>query len=216
MEVPPMMARATAAQTSSDTPERILRAALEAFSENGFDGATTREIAARAGVPLGLLQYHFGGKPKLWRAAVDRAFGVLRGGLDNVLADPGPADDRERLGLLIRAHVQFVARNPEFVRLMHDEGKRGGPRMRWMVDRHVKPLYAALVPLIERAQQVGLLPADVAPVHFVYILAGSAGVIFHQAQECKRLSGVDPSDPEVVDAHARAVEHLFLGPPTRR
>jgi len=210
-----MMARATAAQTSSDTPERILRAALEAFSENGFDGATTREIAARAGVPLGLLQYHFGGKPKLWRAAVDRAFGVLRGGLDNVLADPGPADDRERLGLLIRAHVQFVARNPEFVRLMHDEGKRGGPRMRWMVDRHVKPLYEALVPLIQRAQQVGLLPADVAPVHFVYILAGSAGVIFHQAQECKRLSGVDPSNPDVVDAHARAVEHLFLGPPTQ-
>jgi AcrR family transcriptional regulator len=213
MEVPPMMARATAAETSSDTPERILRAALEAFSENGFDGATTREIAARAGVPLGLLQYHFGGKPKLWRAAVDRAFAVLRGGLDDVLADPGPADDRERLGLLIRAHVQFVARNPEFVRLMHDEGKHGGPRMRWMVDRHVKPLYAALVPLIQRVQQTGLLPADVAPVHFVYILAGSAGVIFHQAQECKRLSGVDPSNPEAVNAHARAVEHLFLGPP---
>jgi AcrR family transcriptional regulator len=216
MEVPPMMARATAAQTSSDAAERILRAALEAFSENGFDGATTREIAARAGVPLGLLQYHFGGKPKLWRAAVDRAFGVLRGGLDSVLADPGPNDERERLRLLIRAHVQFVARNPEFVRLMHDEGKRGGPRMRWMVDRHVKPLYAALVPLIQQAQKAGLLPADVAPVHFVYILAGSAGVIFHQAQECKRLSGVDPSDPEAIEAHARAVEHLFLGPPTRR
>jgi AcrR family transcriptional regulator len=215
MEVPPMMARATAAETSSDTPERILRAALEAFSENGFDGATTRDIAARAGVPLGLLQYHFGGKPKLWRAAVDRAFAVLRSGLDDVLADPGPADDRERLGLLIRAHVQFVARNPEFVRLMHDEGKRGGPRMRWMVDRHVKPLYAALVPLIQRAQQVGLLPADVAPVHFVYILAGSAGVIFHQAKECKRLSGIDPSHPEAVAAHARAVEHLFLGPPNQ-
>ncbi len=211
-----MMARPTAAQTSSDAAERILRAALEAFSENGFDGATTREIAARAGVPLGLLQYHFGGKPKLWRAAVDRAFAVLRGGLDNVLADPGPTDDRERLGLLIRAHVQFVACNPEFVRLMHDEGKRGGPRMRWMVDRHVKPLYAALVPLIERSQEVGLLPAGIAPIHFVYILAGAVGVIFHQAEECKRLSGVDPSDPEVVDAHARAVEHLFLGPPTRR
>jgi hypothetical protein len=96
---------------------------------------------------------------------------------------------------------------------MHDEGKHGGPRMRWMVDRHVKPLYAALVPLIQRVQQTGLLPADVAPVHFVYILAGSAGVIFHQAQECKRLSGVDPSNPEAVNAHARAVEHLFLGPP---
>ena len=207
------MARAAVAEAGSDTRERILRAALEAFSESGFDGAATREIAARASVPLGLLQYHFGGKAKLWRAAVDRAFEELRAGLEAVLADPSPADDRERIRLLIRGHTQFVARNPEFVRLMHDEGKRRGPRMRWMVDRHVKPVYAALVPLIERFQQGGLLPAGIAPIHFVYILAGAVGVIFHQAEECKRVSGVDPTDPAAVEAHARAVEHLFLGPP---
>jgi hypothetical protein len=117
--------------------------------------------------------------------------------------------------LLIRGHVQFVARNPEFVRLMHDEGKRRGPRMRWMVDRHVKPLYTALAPLIQRSQEAGLLPAGIAPIHFVYILAGAVGVIFHQAEECKRLAGVDPSDPAAVEAHARAVEHLFLGAPSQ-
>ena len=119
------------------------------FAENGFDGARTRDIAARAGVPLGLLQYHFGAKPLLWRAAVDRAFAELREGLEGILATPDASDDRERLRLLIRGHIQFAARNPEFVRLMHDEGKRRGPRMRWMVDRHVQPLYAAIVPLIE-------------------------------------------------------------------
>ena len=208
-----MMARAAAVEGGGDSRERILRAALEGFSEKGFDGATTREIAAHAGVPLGLLQYHFGGKPKLWRAAVERAFAELRGGLEAILADPGPADERERMQLLIRGHVQFVARNPEFVRLMHDAGKRRGPRMRWMVDRHVKPLYAALMPLIQRSQEVGLLPSGIAPIHFVYILAGAVGVIFHQAEECKRLSGIDPADPAEAEAHARAVEHLFLGPP---
>ncbi len=207
-----MVARAAVAEAGSDSRERILRAALEAFSERGFDGATMREIAARASVPLGLLQYHFGGKSKLWRAAVDRAFAELRAGLEAVLEDPGPADERERMRLLIRGHVQFVARNPAFVRLMHEEGKRRGPRMRWMVDRHVKPLYAALLPLIERAQTSGLLPAGIAPIHFVYILAGAVGVIFHQAEECKRLAGIDPTTPEAAEAHARAVEHLFLGP----
>ncbi len=207
------MARAATAEAGSDSRERILQAALVAFSENGFDGATTREIANRAGVPLGLLQYHFGAKPKLWRAAVDRAFSELRSGLDAVLADPRPPDDRERLRLLIRGHVHFVARNPEFVRLMHDEGKRRGPRMRWMVDRHVKPLQTSLLPLIRRAQRQGLLPAGIDPIHFVYILAGAVGVIFHQAEECKRVSGIDPFDSSAVAAHARAVEHLFLGAP---
>lgn len=208
-----MVARAAEAEAGSDSRERILQAALEAFSEKGFDGATTREIAAHAGVPLGLLQYHFGAKPKLWRAAVDRAFAKLRSGLESVLADPSPTDDRERLRLLIRGHVHFVARNPEFVRLMHDEGKRRGPRMRWMVDRYVKPLHGALVPLIRSAQQGGLLPDGIDPIHFVYILAGAVGVIFHQAEECKRVSGMDPTEPTAVEAHARAVEHLFLGPP---
>jgi AcrR family transcriptional regulator len=200
-----------AAAEASDSRERILRAALQAFSENGFEGATTREIAARAGVPLGLLQYHFGGKPKLWQAAVDRAFAELRGGLEAVLADPGPADLRARLRLLIRGHVTFVGRNPEFVRLMHEEGKRRGPRMRWMVDRHVRPLFAGIEPLIVEAQRCGVLPAGVAPIHFVYILAGAVGLIFHQAEECKRVSGIDPASPKAVQDHARAVEHLFLG-----
>jgi TetR/AcrR family transcriptional regulator len=200
-----------AAMVQADTRERILRAALASFSEQGFDGATTREIAARAGVTLGLLQYHFGGKSALWRAAVDRAFAELRAGLEAVLDDPGAADARERLRAVIRGHVGFVAQRPEFVRLMHDEGKRGGPRMRWLVDRHVRPLYEALLPLIEAAQGEGVLPRGIAPFHFVYILAGSVGVIFHQAEECRRLAGIDPEAESEVAAHARAVEHLFLG-----
>lgn len=205
------MVRAAAADSGGDTGERILRAALASFTEKGFDGATTREIASRAGVTLGLLQYHFGGKSALWRAAVDRAFAELRAGLEAALNDPGPADPRERLRRLIRGHVRFVARSPEFVRLMHEEGKRGGPRMRWLVDRHVRPLYEALLPVIESAQQEGVLPGGIAPFHFFYILAGSVGVIFHQAEECRRLAGIDPEEEAAVEAHARAVEYLFLG-----
>jgi hypothetical protein len=83
--------------------------------------------------------------------------------------------------------------------------------MRWLVDRYVKPLFDAVIPSIERAQQAGILPAGIAPVHFVYILAGSAGVMFHQAEECKRVAGIDPSEDAVIEAHVRALEHLFLG-----
>ncbi len=207
------MPRTATAESGPDTGEKILAAALEAFAEKGFDGASTREIAARAGVTLGLLQYYFGGKAKLWQAAVDRAFASLREGLEAVLADPRPRDVRERLRLLIRGQVGFVGRSPEFVRLMHDEGKRRGPRMRWLVDRHVKPLYDLLLPLLEEAQAAGHLPRDIAPVHFAYVLIGSVDVIFHQAEECKRLTGIDPTEDAVIEAHARAVEHLFLGPP---
>jgi TetR/AcrR family transcriptional regulator len=215
----------TPSDNSIEVRERILDAAQQAFAEKGFDGATTRQIASRANVPLGLLRYYFGDKLKLWQAAVDEAFDEIRKGLDVAVFFPegkdGDVSDNAsdtpdpvsaiRAG--IRAHVFYVAQHPEFVRLMHDEGKRRGPRMRWLVDRHVKPLYAAIKIQMRRAQAQGYLPDDVDPIHFHYILAGSVGFIFHQAEECKRLSGIDPFDETTIENHSRVVEYFFLGPP---
>src|SRR5664279_5420500 len=56
------------------TRDRIVAAAADLFSERSFDGATTRDIAARAGVTQPLLNYHFRSKDELWRAAVDSLF----------------------------------------------------------------------------------------------------------------------------------------------
>jgi hypothetical protein len=67
--------------------------------------------------------------------------------------------------------------------------------------------------MIRRLQALGRLPGDVAPHHFVYALIGAINTLFHQAEECRRLSGTDPFSPASVEAHARAVEHLLLGPP---
>ncbi len=204
---------ATSAGTASgaETRERILHAALAAFSEQGFDGASTRDIATRADVNLGLIQYHFGGKDKLWRAAVDRAFAQMREGLDQILHDTSIRSERERFQVLIRAHVRFAAENRAFLLIMHDEGKRKGPRMRWLVDRHVRPLYERIRQILETAQAAKLIPADIDPIHFHYILVGSIGLYFHQAEECKRLSGKDPTEPSMVEGHIRAVEYVLLG-----
>jgi AcrR family transcriptional regulator len=200
---------------AADTRERILEAALAAFAEKGFDGATTREIANRAGVQLGLIQYHFGGKQKLWQEAVDRSFEEIGKGLDEAEGAVDGEDALARTRAAIRAHVHYVARHPEFVRLMHDEGKRRGPRMRWIVDRHVKLMFARMEPMIRRLQEAGRLPADIEPLHFVYGLIGAIDVVFHQAEECRRVTGADPTDPDFIDQHARAVEHMLLGAPRR-
>ena len=205
------MAASARVAAAGDAEARILDAALEAFSEMGFEGATTREIASRAGVTLGLVQYYFGSKLKLWKAAVELAFGELKSGLEAMFAGPRQASDREMLRTLLRAYVAFVARNPEFIRIMHDEGKRRGPRMRWLADRYVKPLFDRILPLIERLQQQGVLLGGVPAAHFVYILVGAVGILFHQAEECKRVAGIDPTSPEAAAAHALAIEALFLG-----
>jgi TetR/AcrR family transcriptional regulator len=206
--------RRKAAAPAEPTRERILVAALQVFAERGFDGARTRDIAARAGANLGLLTYYFDGKETLWRAAVSRAIEELGTDLAEVVAPAQgetSGDERVLLERLLRHFVRFVARRPEFMQLMNDEGKRRGPRMRWLADHHVAPLSGVVRGLMERAQARGLLPA-IPLVSMHYIALGAAGLLFSQAPECEYLTGIDPTDEAVAEAHADALVRLLLGP----
>ena len=205
---------ATATQPAEESSRaRILEAALACFSEQGFDGATTREIARRAGVNLGLIQYHFDGKEPLWRAAVSRAFADLVDGNAEALREAGDFDDREAMRRLVSRYVRWIGRHPEFVRMMQDEGRRDSPRMRWLVDEHVRALHGTTSAALRSGQERGFVPSGIDPVHLHYILLGAMTLVFHQAPECRHLTGRDPSDEAFIEAHADAVTHLFLGPP---
>ena len=54
---------------SADTRGRILAAARAAFGERGYDGATVRDVAARASVDPALVHHYFGTKQQLFLAA---------------------------------------------------------------------------------------------------------------------------------------------------
>ncbi|WP_423381717.1 CerR family C-terminal domain-containing protein [Burkholderia sp. LMG 32019] len=54
-----------------ETRLRIIEAAIELFGERGFAGASTREIAAMAGVNAPALQYYFENKEGVYRACVE-------------------------------------------------------------------------------------------------------------------------------------------------
>ena len=195
----------------ASTRERILDAALASFAELGFDGSSTRGIATRAGVNQGLIPYYFRTKDALWREAVSRAFARLADSVGASLQESEDVSDRDRLATAIRRYVRFVAAHPEFVMLMNEEGKREGARTRWLVDHHVRPVFEAMSRLFESAQREGDIPRSIGAPHLHYLFAGASALIFHQAPECRRLFGVDPSDPEVAERHADAIIQLFLG-----
>jgi len=54
-----------------ETRARIISAALALFGENGFDGTSTRDVAARAEVNAPALQYYFGSKQGLYDACIE-------------------------------------------------------------------------------------------------------------------------------------------------
>jgi len=215
----PRSRRATEAADEPEARERILTAALDVFAERGFDGARTRDIAERAGANLGLLTYYYGGKERLWKAAVTRAFEELQADVAEATGPAGGDDAAVWLERAMRQFIRFVARKPEFMRLMNDEAKRDGPRMRWLTDRFVRPMEQAVAPHVARAQRDGVVP-PISPVSLRYLVLGAAGLVFSQAPECRYLTGVDPTTPEFAERHADALVELLLGgrrsPPANR
>jgi TetR/AcrR family transcriptional regulator len=200
-------------QHAARTRERIEKAALREFAEVGFDAASTREIAARARVNQQLVTYHFETKLGLWKAVADRIFAQL--GRAVVVRPHGRqgVDEPARARLLIEQFVRFSVDHPEVARFMMHEGSRRGPRLEWLVERHVRPLFEAIRERIAEAQARGLGPAG-DPIHIAYIVVG-ATALFSQAAEFELLTGRDARAPEAVEAHVNLLLDWLLSKPTR-
>lgn len=197
------------APAASGTREQLLAAAVDAFAELGYGGASTREIARRAGATQQLIGYHFGSKDDLWRAAAEEVFRRAQQRLTPVRS--APTEPRARAEAVIRAVVAMSAEVPELHRFITQEARQRGPRLAWMVKRWVKPFYDRLADLFGELAALGLTPAA-DPVHLYYVLIGS-GALFAAAPQAALLAGIDTRRPEIARAHADVVVALLLGRP---
>lgn len=196
--------------SADGTRERIVAAASDLFAERSFEGATTREIAARAGVTQPLLNYHYESKDALWRAAVDSLFGALGASMMSRLQAMSELDELTRAKLSVREFVVFSARHPQLHGIITQESKADSARMDYLVEQHVRPLYETTVATFEHLVREGAI-APIAPEHLYYILTGAGPTMFVLAPECRRLTGLDPTSDEVIEAHADAVCTLLFG-----
>lgn len=113
------------------TRSRLIRAALELFTEQGFRATTTPELARRAGVAEATIYRHFSGKEALLNAACMEA---LAWGLTLVSAGETAhrLDAEVALGLIGRELVRVADADPALVRMLlrppeeslHEEGTR--------------------------------------------------------------------------------------------
>ena len=119
--------RPTAQTRGEDTRRRILETALEVFAAEGYEGASTRQLAERAGVNLPAIQYYFGSKEGLFRAVIDSIverteshMAPLAVEVQAALADPRTPRDAliELLCRMLEAFVSLVTGGP------HVEAKR--------------------------------------------------------------------------------------------
>jgi AcrR family transcriptional regulator len=114
-------------ETSPAEPTRaaLVQAALKLFGRQGFDGTSTREIAAEAQANIGSIAYHFGGKEGLRAAVADYIVETVQAVAGQALAvgqapasgQAAPAGDpeaaRAQLFAAIEGVVGFVVAQPQ-------------------------------------------------------------------------------------------------------
>jgi AcrR family transcriptional regulator len=105
------------------TKVRILDAAEEVFAQRGFEGASTREIAARADVNISSLHYHWASKETLYVAVFRNVFARIMEHLESSITpllghEPARVDQPEVIDRIMRELFDFFAARPTIPRLL--------------------------------------------------------------------------------------------------
>jgi DNA-binding transcriptional regulator YbjK len=174
--------------------ERILHATLALIGEDGMGGVTNRAVAARAGVSLGSLTYHFSSQTDLLREALllfvtreaQRLEG-LAGGLEGTTPELG------EVAAAVQAVVQNASRHEQLAQMELYLQAARDPELRDVAARAYAAYDHAARTVLEAlgvADPEALVPAVIALV---------------DGFELRRLSLDVPADTVLVDALAALV-----------
>ena len=196
-------------QRSIVTQQKLLDAAIEAFSENGFKGTSTREIADRAGVHHPLITYHFKNKDQLWRAAADRIFREFNVSLVKAMADVPETAPKARAEAFIRTYVRYAHHQPALHKFILQESSHPSARLDWLVANHLKPLFELVVTSLRELQELGIAPPG-DPALLFNMIRVSAGGLLALAVEIKGTSNIDLNSDAALDELADMIIRCFL------
>lgn len=123
----------------------IMRASIMEMGEQGYEGASMRDMAARAGVSVAALYYHFPSKRELLGEFLDEAYDVIERRLDRRV-DVQSADPAARLDQLVATliasytHDEFAVRASlvalrEYIRVDEERRRSVDRKRERIVDR---------------------------------------------------------------------------------
>lgn len=93
------------------TEEKILISASKVFTEKGFSGTRTRDIAEEAGINLALLNYYFRSKEKLFEQVMKAKIVLLFGQILPIITDEKTTLE-EKIDLTTEKYIDILSKNP--------------------------------------------------------------------------------------------------------
>ena len=178
---------ARAAEATPPPAPTGVRVAMRIFSERGFRGTTTREIAQAAGVSEAIIFRHFATKDELYKAIIDHKGCAEQSGewanqpvAELIRFEVGDAlarkDDRAVFEGIALAMMRHHHEEPEFLRLLLYSALEGHQLAQMFWERNVRALYEFLGSYIRERQRDGVF-GEVDP--HVVVRAFSGTLIHH-------------------------------------
>lgn len=155
--------------SATDVPTRrvrpgkvaILRAAVEVMGEDGYEGASIRDMAARAGVSVAALYYHFPSKLDLLHEFLDESYDVVLARVERRLDDLVDPTAVRRLDEVVATLIASVLHD-EFARLAANVAWREYNRLPPLRYRTVAAKRARLLDVVEGVVVAGVVAGDFA------------------------------------------------------
>jgi AcrR family transcriptional regulator len=178
---------------AADVRERLLEAARELVIDVGFDRASTKDIAERAGVNPAMISYYFENKAGLGQEMMRAAVAPLIERLEKFASNAGP-----RLGVsdFMRTYMQTIAEHPSLPQLIVREVLPVNGRFRNVFFDELAGKAAVLLPAaMRRARAEGQLRADADDTLAALSLLSLAAFPFVAAPVIQAALQVDLEDP---------------------
>lgn len=182
-------------------PARIRDAAIDLVSTAGWDKTTSRQIAAAAGLPVGLVNYHFGSKDGLRRACDDHVIALIAQEKGLVLSG-GPLP---RMDTYIAEHPEMIPISEYIAASM----RSGGPVAEAFFDRMV----TMTVEMMELAADAGTFRRYDDPYAVAVILvAFGVGASLYGDSIARHLGGANLIEGPTYQRYARSTLEILTYP----
>ena len=192
------------------TKDRILAAAVQEFSENGFGGARIERIAGAAGANLRMLYHYFGNKEQLYLASLEAVYRDVREAEAKLrLSELAPNAGIRRL-----AHFTFdyFTSHPEFVGLLTSENLLHGSHVRQsrIVPETALPLMDSIRDLLARGARERVFRGGIDVVQFFITLHAVCYLHVSNRHTLSSMLQRDLSDPKWLARRRAHVTDVLL------
>lgn len=185
---------------------RILDAAESVFAEAGFNGATTAEIARRAGIPKANLHYYFKTKDDLYQQVLTGIVNTWLHTADEITAEADPA---HALAHYITAKIELAREQPIPSRVFANEVIHGAPHLGTYLGSELRSWVEAKAKVIRGWITAGKM-REVDPRHLLFMIWASTQTYADFAAQISAVLGRDQLSQQEYKAVARQVTEIIL------